>query len=88
MELALICLLIGVVIGAVLGYWLATHIHSVAAAATTAATRAVTIPGSAIAEISAVSPSVASQLQTQTAALKDHITETVAAAVTALQPKA
>jgi len=51
MELALICLLVGAVPGAALGYWLCAHIHSVAAAATSAITRATTIPSGDVAAL-------------------------------------
>jgi hypothetical protein len=51
MELALICLLIGAALGGAGGYMLATHIHSVAAAATSAITRATTIPSGDVAAL-------------------------------------
>jgi ABC-type lipoprotein release transport system permease subunit len=63
MELALIFLLIGIVAGAVLGYWLATHIHSVAATATSAVTRATTIPSGDVAALNAKIDGLGNALQ-------------------------
>lgn len=77
MELALIFLLIGAVLGGAGGYMLATHIHSVAAAATSAAARAVTLPAGVVGTIAAVSPMAANALATQTEDLKAHITAAV-----------
>ena len=53
MELAFIFFLIGAVPGAALGYWLCAHIHSVAAAATSAVTRATTISSGDVAALNA-----------------------------------
>lgn len=63
MELALIFLLMGAVAGAALGYWLCAHIHSVAAAATSAVTRATTIPSGEVAALNAKIDGLGNALQ-------------------------
>jgi ABC-type lipoprotein release transport system permease subunit len=63
MELALIFLLMGAVAGAALGYWLCAHIHTVAAAATSAVTRATTIPSDEVATLNAKIDGLGNALQ-------------------------
>ena len=63
MELVLICLLIGTVLGAVGGYTLATHVHSVAAAASSMVARATTIPAGDVAALNAKIDGLGNTLQ-------------------------
>jgi ABC-type lipoprotein release transport system permease subunit len=87
MELALICLLIGAVIGTVLGYWLSTHIYSVAAAATSAVTRATTISGGDVAALNAKIDGMGNALQAVAAKVQAPAIAAVDAAANAA-PKA
>lgn len=80
MELALICLVIGAAIGSVGGYILATHIHSVASAAS----RAVTIPAGDIVALNAKIDGLGDKVQAASADLAQHVTNTIEA----VQPKA
>lgn len=84
MELALIFLLIGAVLGAAGGYMLATHIHSVAAAASSAVARATTIPSGDVSALNAKIDGLGNTLQTIAGAVQ---TPAVAAAETAAKPR-
>jgi hypothetical protein len=70
--------------GGVLGYWLCAHIHSVAAKATEAAQRAVTVPAGDVAKLNAAVAGLGDQVQKASADLKSHVSATVNAAVAAL----
>jgi hypothetical protein len=70
--------------GVVVGYLLATHIHSVAAGAVSAAQRAVTVPSGDIAKLNATVSGLGNQVAAVSADLKQHVTDTVIAAVAAL----
>lgn len=83
MELALICLLIGAALGAAGGYVLATHIHSVAAAATTALARATTIPAGDVAALNAKVDGLGNTLQTIASAVRTPALSAVSAATDA-----
>jgi uncharacterized protein (UPF0333 family) len=86
MELALILAL--VVAALVGGYLLATHIHSVAAAAANAAARAVMVPGADIAALNAKVAGLGDKVEAASTGLAAHVTDTVVGAVAALpQPK-
>ena len=87
MDMLIIGFIVGGIVCGCLGYLLCAKSHTIAAAVTSAATRAVTPPAGVEASIAAVSPIAAKDLQAQTDALKQHITDTVAAATAAL-PKA
>ena len=80
MELALIFLLVGAVLGAAGGYMLATHIHSVAAAATMAMTRATTIPSGDVAALNAKVDGLGNTLQTIATVVQTPAVAAVAAA--------
>ena len=84
MELALICLLIGVVLGATAGYMLATHVHSVAAAASSAIVRAMTIPAEDVAVLNAKVDGLGNTLQTIAGAVQTPALDSVKAAAAAL----
>jgi hypothetical protein len=88
MELASIVLLIGVVLGATGGYLLATHIHSVAAAATSAIARATTIPAGDVNALNAKIDGLGNTLQAIATAAKTPAVAAVAAAETAATPGA
>jgi ABC-type lipoprotein release transport system permease subunit len=87
MELALIFLLIGAVLGAAGGYVLATHIHAVAAAATTAVTRATKIPAGDVAALNAKVDGLGNILATVAGAVQTPAVAAVAAAETAAKPQ-
>lgn len=76
--------------GAVGGYLLATHIHAVAASAVSAVQRAVTVPSGDVAKLNAAVAGLGNQVATASADLKQHVSDTVTAAVAALpqQPPA
>ena len=78
MEAVLIAGLIGALLGAVGGYILATHIHSVAAAATTAVTRATMLPGADIAKLNSLIPALGDKLEANTAAVGAAASATIA----------
>jgi len=84
MELALIFLLIGAVVGAAGGYMLATHIHAVAAAATTAVTRATTIPAGDVAALNAKVDGLGNTLTTIASAVQTPAVNAVTAAAAAV----
>jgi ABC-type lipoprotein release transport system permease subunit len=83
MELALIFLLIGGVLGAAGGYLLATHIHSIAAAASSAVARATTIPPGDVSALNAKVDRLGNRLQTIAGAVRTPTVAAVAAAQTA-----
>jgi len=87
MEFALICLLIGAVGGAAGGYMLATHIHSVAAAASSAVVRATTIPSGDVAALNAKVDGLGNTLQTIATAVQTPAVAAVAAAETVAKPQ-
>ena len=84
MELALIFLLIGAVVGAAGGYLLATHIHAVAAAATTAVARATTIPAADVAALNAKVDGLGNTLTTIASAVQTPAVNAVTAAAAAV----
>lgn len=84
MESAALFILAALVAGFVGGLVFSSHIHAIASNVSNAAARAVTVPSGALAHLP---PGVASAITAQTDVLKDHITDTVAAAVAATQPK-
>lgn len=88
MELALIFLLIGATLGGIGGYLLATHIHAVAAAASSAVTRATTIPGGDVSALNAKVDGLGSTLQTIASAVQAPAVAVVAAAESAAKPDA
>jgi ABC-type lipoprotein release transport system permease subunit len=83
MELALIFLLIGGVLGAAGGYLLAAHIHSVAAAVSSAVLRATTIPAGDVSAVNAKVDGLGNRLQTIASAVQTPAVAAVAAAQTA-----
>jgi len=87
MELASIFLLIGAALGAVGGYMLATHIHSVAAAASSAVARATTIPSGDIAALNAKVDGLGNTLQTVASAVQAPAVAAVASAEAAATPQ-
>lgn len=87
MELALIFLLIGAVLGAAGGYLLATHIHAVAAAATTAVTRATTIPSRDVAALNAKVDGLGNTLASIASVVQTPAVAAVAAAEIAAKPQ-
>ena len=87
MELVLIFLLIGAVFGAAGGYLLATHIHSVAAAATSAVTRATTIPAGDVAALNSKVDGLGNTLAIIAGAVQRPAVAAVAAAETAAKPQ-
>jgi hypothetical protein len=87
MELALISLLIGAVLGAAGGYLLATHIHSVAVAASSAVVRATTIPAGDVAALNAKVDGLGNTLQTIASAVQTPAVAAVAGAETAAKPQ-
>jgi len=84
MELALISLTIGAALGAVGGYLLATHIHFVAAAASSAVARATTIPAGDVAALNAKVDGLGNTLQSIAGAMQ---TPAVAAVNAAAPPQ-
>ena len=80
----LILLFAAFVSGGVLGYWLATHIHTVAAKATEAAQRAVTVPSGDVAKLNAAVAGLGDQVQKASADLKSHVSAAVNSAAAAL----
>jgi len=87
MELTFIVLLIGLIAGAVGGYLLATHIHSVAAAASSAVARATTIPSGDVAALNAKVDGLGNTLQMIANAAQTPAVAAVAAAETAAKPQ-
>ncbi|HEY5380437.1 MAG TPA: hypothetical protein VIJ78_13010 [Pseudolabrys sp.] len=88
MELASILLLIGLALGATGGYLLATHIHSVAAAATSAVTRATTIPAGDVNALNAKADGLGNALASIATAVQTPAVAAVAGAETAATPGA
>ena len=90
MQLTFFMIVAAFVGGGVLGYLLCAHIHAVAAKVTEAAQRAVTVPSSDVAKLNAAVAGLGDAVQASSADLKQHVSETVTAAVAALsqQPKA
>ena len=88
MELALIFLLIGGVLGAAGGYLLATHVHSVAAAASVAVTRATTISSGDVSALNAKVDGLGDKLQAIAGAVQASAVAAVAAAADATKPAA
>ncbi|MGH6727823.1 MAG: hypothetical protein ACREB8_14970 [Pseudolabrys sp.] len=83
MELALTFLLIGAVAGAALGYWLCAHIHVVAAAATSAVTRATTLSSGDVATLNAKIDGLGNVLQGIAAGAQGPVVAAVTAAANA-----
>lgn len=69
MEAVAISVVIGAVGGGILGYWLASHIHSVAASAASAVTRATTIPSGDVAALNTAISGLGDKLAANTAAV-------------------
>jgi hypothetical protein len=88
MELASISLLIGLMLGATGGYLLATHIHSVAAAANTAVARATTIPAGDVNALNAKVDGLGNTLSSIATAVQTPAVAAVASAETAATPGA
>ena len=87
MELALISVLIGAGLGAAGGHLLATHIHLVAAAASSAVVRATTIPAGDVAALNAKVDGLGNTLQSIASAVQTPAVAAVAAAETAAKPQ-
>jgi len=83
MELALTFLLTGAVAGAALGYWLCAHIHTVAAAASSAVTRATTLPSGDVAALNAKIDGLGNALQGIAAGVQAPAVAAVTAAANA-----
>lgn len=84
MQLILIAIVIAFAGGGVLGYLLCAHIHSVAAKVTEATQRAVTLPSTDVAKLNAAVTGLGDALQASSADLKQHVSNTVNAAVATL----
>jgi hypothetical protein len=88
MQLVTAAFVAGFILGGLIGYWLATHIHSVAASAVSAVTRATTVPAGVVGTLNSAVPGLGTAAQSAAATVQAPAVAAVnAAAAAAPQPE-